>query len=150
MSKKRIWTVYGHGDNGPYRTAIRLWGYRWHRCRIHFFHRGDLDPAPHDHPNDFWTFPLRGYWEKVYSPLTGLHETKYVKPFRWHFREAEYSHRVLGAKAKWHHPNWYYSGRFLTIVKEGPTRRHWGFWSWDHNQNCAQWVYWRKYLGEEG
>lgn len=148
MKPARIWTI--GRDGNKYRTAIRLWGYRFHRLRIHFFHRGDLDLHPHDHPNDFWTFPLCGYWEEVYDIETGQRRVEYVKPFRAHFRPAEYVHRVLGAKATWHDPIWHYSGWFLTIVKEGPARRPWGFWVWDHSLNCAQFVYWRKYFGEEG
>lgn len=148
MERARIWTI--GRDGKKYRTAIRLWGYRFHRLRIHFFHRGDLDPHPHDHPNDFWTFPLRGYWEEVYNIETGQRCVKYVKPFRAHFRPAEYVHRVMG------HDRWddsdmdtFYDGWFLTIVKEGPARRSWGFWVWDHNLSCARFVYWRKYVGQE-
>ena len=31
---------------------------RWGQLYLHIFHRGDQDRCPHDHPWDFWTFPL--------------------------------------------------------------------------------------------
>lgn len=143
--RRRIWHVGRSGD--LYRTAIRLWrGYR-----IHIFWRGDRDIHPHDHPNDFWTFPLRGYWEDVFDPRDGRRRLNYVKPFRWHFRPAEYAHRVLGATR---HARWipdHFTGGFITLVKEGPEKRRWGFWVQDPELSPAmRWIYWRKYLGEEG
>lgn len=141
--RKRIWHVGRKGDR--YRTAIRLWK-RW---RVHIFWRGDTDLCPHDHPNDFWTFPLRGYWERVMDP-SGFTRPNYVKPFRWHFRPAEYAHRVLGAHRDHSVIPDHFEGGFITIVKEGPERRSWGFWLWDNHDNQPRWVYWRKYLGEEG
>lgn len=44
----------------PYMT--RYW---FGRLRLHIFHRGDQDPDCHDHPWDFWTFPLTSYVEEV-------------------------------------------------------------------------------------
>lgn len=38
------------------------------RLRLHIFHRGDQDPDCHDHPWDFWTFPLTPYVEEVAEP----------------------------------------------------------------------------------
>lgn len=139
--KKRIWHVGPQGDR--YRTAIRLWG-RW---RIHIFWRGDDDRALHDHPNDFWTFPLKGYWENWFNPKTKCHELRRVKAWRWHFREAEYRHRVLGSHRYTNgDDNELFEGGFITLVKEGPERRHWGFWVWEINPNQWRWVYWRNYL----
>jgi hypothetical protein len=90
------------------------------RLRLHIFHRGDNDADPHDHPWDFWTFPLRSYVEEVLYPVGGIldssgkHiETKFAKviqvvpAFRWSFRKAEHRHRVLGR----------FNGRFKRPVK---------------------------------
>lgn len=90
----------------PYMTRIIMG-----RLRLHVFHRSDLDADPHDHPWDFWTFPLRSYVEEVAIPVGGYlsgpraGESKFevrrfvVKAFRWHFRPAEHRHRVIGRYA---------------------------------------------------
>jgi hypothetical protein len=137
-----IWTVR-HKEHGAYRTAIKLSPL----TRIHIFWRGDRDRSPHDHPNDFWTFPLRGYWEQVCNPATGARHINYVKPWRWHYRPAEYTHRVLGSRTEDLEGDDFYSGGFITIVRERPARRQWGFWVWEPENNRARWVYWRQYLG---
>jgi hypothetical protein len=108
-------TVRLHGE--PYLT-------RWFLCiggwtlRLHKFHRGDDERAPHDHPWDFWTFPLRPYVEAVYEADldTGVRLNR-VPARRWSFRPAEYRHIVLEpAAGVW------------TIVVTKPKRRAWGFW----------------------
>lgn len=106
----------------PYMTRIWFW-----RLRLHIFHRPDLDPDPHDHPWDFWTFPIwppHGYVEEVTTedvqgdgdcycglggswghasgcPEAGQHHyekrLQVVPPFRLSFRPATHCHRVLGA-----------------------------------------------------
>ena len=93
--------------------AIAGWTFRLHR-----FHRGDDDRAPHSHPWPFWTFPLKGYWEEVYSPAGG-YTTRYVDPWRAHYRPAAYRHIVLGAACK--APWW-------TIVVTAPKQQSWGFY----------------------
>lgn len=143
-----IWTVGRLGD--WYRTAIKLSPL----TRIHIFWRGDKDEALHDHPNDFWTFPFFGYWEEWYNPETKIIETQFVKPWRWHFRAAEYRHRVLGRQRivtlrpvtgrTWDIDH-EYRGAFATLVRERPARRKWGFWVWDVSVGW-RWVYWRDYL----
>lgn len=143
MSRRRIWHVGRKGDR--YRTAIRLWG----GYRIHIFWRGDKDYAHHDHPNDFWTFPFRGYWEEKYEEKTGFTVIEYVKAWRWHFRPAEYRHRLLG-RSRWDDSDMedFFGDWFITLVKEGEERRKWGFWVWDWGKNNWQWIYWRNYLNE--
>lgn len=51
-------------DGEPYMTRFWFW-----RFRIHRFHRGDKDQDCHDHPWDFWTFPLTSYVEEVLYPV---------------------------------------------------------------------------------
>lgn len=107
--------MYGD-DRGawtPYMT--RFW---IGRLKLHIFHRGDADPDCHDHPWDFWTFPLTPYVEEVARdegmvvegftddglrrPEIANGEHSYdkfiqvVPAFRWSFRPATHCHRVLG------------------------------------------------------
>ncbi len=55
-------TIYGRAGehDTPYMTRAWL-----KQLRLHIFHRGDADPDCHDHPWDFWTFPLTSYVEEV-------------------------------------------------------------------------------------
>lgn len=150
------------GDDGsPYMS--RYW---IGRLRLHVFHRGDLDPDPHDHPWDFWTFPLTSYVEEVavrYSDgLFGKHR-QVVPALRLSFRAAAYCHRVLGRHWKGmaeHRLGHYVSathgnllesvgpawrpGKIVTIVWRGKTFRKWGFLKHAGKRWC--WEYWRDYL----
>lgn len=56
------------GVEGEHETnyMTRVW---FGRLRLHIFHRGDNDPDCHDHPWDFWTFPLTPYVEEVAEPI---------------------------------------------------------------------------------
>lgn len=107
--------------------------------RLHKFWRGDDDRAPHDHPWDFWTFPLATYCEK--TPYGSNHkcdvwayEWKPVKAFRWHRRDAKYRHIVTGRADGSKKPFW-------TIVVTGRIRNTWGFWP-----TPIDFVPWRKWL----
>ena len=98
--------VYGKEDDArtPYMT--RYW---IGRLRLHIFHRGDADPDCHDHPWDFWTFPLTSYVEEVAimrretimegeeaRPPRYDQHTQIVPAFRLTYRPATHCHRVLG------------------------------------------------------
>lgn len=96
-------TIYGaNGEHStPYLTRIWIG-----RLRFHIFHRGDADPDCHDHPWDFWTFPLTSYVEEVvrpvdpdfaYSQQTMFRRDLQVVP-AWHLshRPATHCHRVIG------------------------------------------------------
>lgn len=89
------------------------------RARLHVFHRGDVDPYPHDHAWPFWTFPLVGYLEEVHEP-DGRVLVRQVLPFQVHYRPAEYRHRVLGPLSG--------KGKIVTLVWRGAKSRQWGFW----------------------
>lgn len=112
-------TVTGE-DGTPYMTRAWLG-----RLRLHVFHRPDHDPDCHDHPWDFWTFPIwppHGYVEEVVDgdlaclarestivvrgPNFTLHgrdtlqktrRRQIVRSFWPSYRPAEHCHRVLGA-----------------------------------------------------
>lgn len=89
------------------------------RGRLHIFHRGDVDPYPHDHAWPFWTFPLVSYMEEVHEP-DGRILTRQVLAFHPHHRPAEYRHRVTGPVRG--------SGKIITLVWRGEKCRQWGFW----------------------
>lgn len=131
-----------HIGGKPYldRFVVHLGG---PHIRLHRFWRGDDDRAVHDHPWDFWTFPLTTYVERT--------ETfdRFVKRFRWHFRPAEYRHYVIGPYRR----NWwgdcygpYWMARndkrpFWTIVLAKQKRNKWGFWP-----DPQTFIYWRDWI----
>jgi hypothetical protein len=132
--------VIGRDDNGvPYLIRYRLFN-----IGIHFFKQGDNDPDPHDHPYDFWTFPLHSYVEEVYEPSTGATFINIVPAWRWTFRKAEYCHRILGKYSGLDEYAGYDGPQineepFTTIVIFGKRRRDWGFW------HKRVWIFWRRY-----
>ena len=81
--------------------------------RLHKFYRGDDDRALHDHPWRFWTFPLRGYWERTPAG------TQYVKPWRLHYRPSGYQHTVVDFRG---------GVPAFTLVVTSRKERRWGFW----------------------
>jgi len=101
-------TIFDDAGNSrtPYMTRVWIG-----RLRLHVFHRGDNDPDHHDHPWDFWTFPLTSYVEEVAVPdIKGLSymealfcgperyklHRQIVRAFRLSYRPAIHCHRVLG------------------------------------------------------
>lgn len=146
------------GDEGEHRTPYmtRIW---CGRLRLHIFHRGDADPDCHDHPWDFWTFPLTSYVEEVVY-LAGYdwkgnrapiyqRARHVVRAFRLHYRPANHTHRVIG---RWN-GNRYVPmvdvddtkpGKIVTIVWTGYERRKWGFLRNRDGKWC--WTPWKEYL----
>lgn len=120
-----LWEAGEHGRS-PYLTRV-IWG----ALRLHIFHRGDADPDCHDHPADFWTFPLVSYRE-AYIDGRGELQERIVRAFRLHRRRAEFAHRVIGPTAG--------NGQIATIVLWGKKRREWGF------HTAGGWVPWRRYV----
>lgn len=123
--------IYGGPDGQEsrvcYMTRIII-GYQhrsWKQLYIHIFHREDMDRDPHDHPFGFWTFPLwKGYWEEVFEHDEygiGCFKMVWVAPWRWHFRPAEHSHRIVATgNGKW---------PLVTVVIRTKNERRWGFWT---------------------
>ena len=64
---ERIYVPDENGVTSLYLTRLHL-GHLF----IHFFNRGDMDRHPHDHPWDFWTFPLTTYYEEVWEIANAL------------------------------------------------------------------------------
>lgn len=159
-------------EDEPYMTRYWFW-----RFRVHVFHRGDKDMDCHDHPWDFWTFPLTSYVEEVLvpvreavayrpdgSPITEplnrwLRRYQVVKAWRIHKRQAEHCHRVLGNFEGMSFKDFVVTNpdkdeflvgnaKIITIVYQAGVRRSWGFWKERANRWC--WEPWRKYVLEGG
>jgi len=165
-----------YGRDGQYSTCyltrVKLTPKtRWGQLYFHFFHRGDNDRDFHDHPYDFWTFPLKTYYERVldlkpygYRIREGRSARNAVEAFRWHFRPAEYAHIQEGAaryrwttcerydgSTAWWGREAIFDGWTATFVWRKATRREWGFWTvaaahiYGHFK-LYEWTSWRKYL----
>ncbi len=154
-------TIYG--KDGVHRTPYMT---RWWvgRLRFHIFHRPDQDPDPHDHPWNFWTFPLTSYVEEVMLPNRfedGFTAYRQVVPAFWlSFRPATHTHRVLGrwdgqfAAVLLPPPSWggaickeptIARGRkIVTILWRSAPKRPWGFLKNRDGRWC--WTPWKEYV----
>lgn len=155
--------IYGReGDHDtPYMT--RYW---IGRLRLHIFWRGDQDPDCHDHPWDFWTFPLTPYAEEVAEPYAvadyadehdpaelGVTPRKWKKrlqivpAWRWTFRPATHCHRVIGRldHVQTSPPILHLNSKpIVTLVWRGRPSRKWGFLKNRDGKWC--WVAWKEYV----
>lgn len=139
------------------------------RLRLHIFHRGDLDPDCHDHPWDFWTFPLTSYVEAVLFTPNGAgtngipmyaERLKVVHAWQLYFRPSTHRHRVLGSFDGWAKDfppgsfeddpgRWVLEPhigkrKVVTIVWRGPVKRNWGFMKERKGVWC--WQAWKDYI----
>lgn len=156
MSRFIDWnTIYGADGEHDTPYMFRAW---IGRLRLHIFYRGDADPDPHDHPWPFWTFPLTTYIEEVTTPngdgsyARGL---QMVEAFRWHYRPATHTHRVIGRMDPSTYELLPALGEFvindkkiITLVWRGTGERRWGFLKYRDGQWC--WTHWKKYVYEGG
>jgi hypothetical protein len=114
--------------------------------RLHRFWRGDDDRAVHDHPWDFWTYPLTSYREVVerevfdglQRSLGWLKQCQMVNAWRLHKRPAKYRHFVVGRADGSTKPFW-------TIVFAAHRSNKWGFWP-----TPETFVYWRFWDSHKG
>ncbi|MER8503836.1 hypothetical protein [Mesorhizobium sp. M1142] len=164
-------TIYGvDGEHAtPFLTRVRIG-----RLRLHIFHRGDADPDPHDHPWDFWTFPLTAYVEEVVDFALAEKVREFAREVRgnprmtrrqvvpawgWSYRPAEHTHRVLGRydvlatleaasmafiAGAGRVPPHFKPGKIITIVWQGRSSRKWGFLRNRDGNWC--WTPWREYV----
>lgn len=165
-----------YGADGEHETPY-MTRYWFGPVRFHIFHRGDQDPDCHDHPWDFWTFPLRTYVEEVLTPIRDAvaegreappvryqRRQGIVRAFRLHYRPATYTHRVLGALTRFSSEGGQSSiqvhtgediisympvGTIPTIVWRSGIKRKWGFTKSDETGKWC-WVPWKKYAYEGG
>lgn len=116
------------------RWLIYVAGYT---LRLHKFYRGDDDKASHTHPWWFITFPLGAYVELLFEQGR-YKDRRVVKPWRPHFRPADFEHYV-GYRAIWHKGQWWgtdnrpgkWATPFYTIVITGRVLNEWGFYPFD-------------------
>lgn len=130
-----------HPDGGLYlrRFFITPRWFPWINVFVHKLYTSDPDRVMHDHPWDFWTFPLSGYREYVPSFIGTSSHTRINTANRhsWHYRRAIYVHRIFEL---FETPTW-------TIVVTKKARREWGFWVDDYYHPGMQlWTPWREYL----
>lgn len=156
--------TYCGRDGSPYLTRISLTPEtRWGRLMLQIFHRGDPDPDPHDHPWDFWTFPLVGYVEEVMKGDGSIIWPVLVDHWQWHYRPCYYAHRVLYAQWSSRRPR-NLTRRIVSIVWRGPYVRDWGFWVEDGlnekeralaqgygaaRRGRRRFMHWKRYLHQE-
>lgn len=137
MKEATVETLYDRdGERSAYQTRVKCG-----RFRIHIFWRGDRDPDMHDHPSDFWTFPLVSYVEE-HRDSRGFPIFRVVRAFRLHRRRAEFAHRVVGRSVDGGVRT--DAGPVVTLVWWGKKRREWGFHTADG------WVWWKNYVKEPG
>jgi hypothetical protein len=86
---------------------------------VHQIYREDLDPVPHDHPWQFWSFVLRGgYQEELHErPGDGVGRMVVRWPRRLHRFPLHHAHRIVAV-----------APHTVTLVLVGRKRRTWGFY----------------------
>lgn len=149
--------LYDPSTNEPYMT-------RWFigNLRLHQMHQGDLQRDMHDHPWWFVTFPFRSYVEEILIYRGGMYqkELNVVKAWRFHFRKARYTHRILGpdfgdfnglvyrrlfANGSFdtcfdEHGITAKSRRIWTLVFRGKVKQKWGFWEVVDRARNGYWI----------
>jgi hypothetical protein len=128
--------IYG-ADGSLYMRRVKLTPLipGWGQLVWHTIYRPDEDEDPHDHPWDFWTMPLTGYTEEVLEGGMQLYKhDNYVEPWRWHWRDRWYAHRIVEAD---HWP-------IQSLVIRGPDLGRWGFYVWEGDGYLK--IHWREYL----
>lgn len=151
--------IYGREEYVAQPYAVRYW---LGRLRFHIFYRGDADPDCHNHPWDFWTFPFTSYVEEVIVPDDGpalpdwgpqyQRRLQVVPAWRFSFRPATHTHRVLGKFANDYTlpygepiPK---EGKIYTLVWRSRDKQPWGFFKNRDGKWC--WQDWKSYVHKGG
>jgi hypothetical protein len=123
-------TIWGSAGTTPYLTRVHLTPRtKIGQLCLHIFWRGDEDPDPHDHPFDFWTFPLcRDGYIELTPNKTGDLVAVQVSGWWLTRRKAEYAHLIVGRCVVKGRERFIAKGTLATLVWMGPRRREWGFW----------------------
>jgi hypothetical protein len=106
----------------------------WHkRVFLHHIVLPDPDAHMHDHPWDFKTRVLRGWYKESFidGPVHGF--SCKVAPGQWYKRPATFRHRITEVSP----------GGVWTLVVADQAEREWGFWV------GGKWLPWHQYLGQE-
>lgn len=91
---------------------------------LHRIYRPDRQDEMHDHPWDFLSILLRGFY--IEDTPKGL---KYRRWFNWKWATDRHSIRTVSRVPVW------------SLVFTGPKRKSWGFWV----DGGTRWVHWKKY-----
>ncbi len=144
VNDKRPWRIgaeYSRVGIAGRRYLDRFIAYFGGTVRLHKFHRGDDDRAPHDHPWWFVTFPFVSYQERYWFQISEMSKedqeyaytdyglgpndwaqcVRVVKAWRFHYRPAKFRHIVLGRADGKDKPFW-------SLCITGHVRNLWGFW----------------------
>lgn len=104
------------GEGKIYLTRFHLFQTPWCSAMLHWINLPDPQVHLHDHPNDFISLVLRGYYEEE-IPIGGSSELE-VRRRKWiNFVKAEQKHRIVKV-----------SNNTITLVFANRVRREWGFW----------------------
>lgn len=121
-------------DGDPYLDRLRIIQTPWFGIYLHHIHRPDREPDPHDHPWNFASMVLAGWYEELVwaDKRDAASWIRRDRP-RWSLRRITRNgaHRITGT-----------SGPLWTLVLTGPKVAEWGFWP------RGRFVPWREYLSQ--
>lgn len=126
-------------EGQPY--LLRWFLFRFHIIWIylHLFLRDDEDRALHDHPAPSLSFAFGDYSEMILDQKTGEKHIIRRKAYRFVYRSAEHTHRIILFKDKDRKPI-----PVCTIfIFFGRKKRQWGFWCGD-----TRFVRWQDFCDE--
>jgi len=122
----RIMKIYRR-EGILYLTRFRILDTPWFGLYLHFIYTPDGDRDLHDHPWNFLSLLLWGWYTEV-IPLDGRHQTIRV---RWiNFKRAEDQHRI----------HFLSRDMVVSLVIRGARRREWGFYA------PEGWIPWQEYV----
>lgn len=103
-----------------YLRRLRVIQTPWFAFYIHWIKEPDLDRYPHDHPWNFFSFVLRGFYsENLYVDLSGdVSDSKVHKTFSLHHMSMDIAHKITSV-----------SENLVTLVFTGKRKRTWYFWT---------------------
>lgn len=99
----------------PYLIRLTFFKFRGWSLKLHVILKSDDDRALHDHPWWFVTLPLVNGYVECWKDKNGLTRVHIVKPWRFYFRPAHWTHRLVLINPA------------VTLVLTGPMKRDWGF-----------------------
>lgn len=104
-------------DGSVYLWRLYILSTPWFGMMLHRIFREDNQRDLHDHPWNFLSIILLGWYSESYQ-LNGEHSVSFTTRRRWNYKRAEDRHsiRIVGRKPTW------------TLVFTGRRRRTWGFW----------------------
>lgn len=129
--------INGAGTCPTYFFRWTLFSCPWFKVYLHHFIGEDWSQDPHDHPKNFISIGLKGwYYEHIYNQGAFVKTERFVAPwFRWF--PAAHAHRIQ-AKNCW------------TLCLVGRAKREWGFFYRQHPDATPFWILWNSYVKLHG